>query len=239
MDYLRLLRADAELLAGAATAAGAEALVPSCPGWTVRDLVEHTGSVYAHKVACMQLGRRPAEGEWSLGPAPGQELVAWFREQLAGLLAELEARDPASPAYTWYPPDQTAGFWRRRMAQETAVHRVDAELAAGEATPVERELAVDGVDELLSVFLGGPWYEDEPQPGASGETFAVRTSGRVWRVTLEERALPVTTEEGPAVASVAGEPHDVLMWLWGRPATGVEIDGDVTELRKRLDFVTD
>ena len=157
MDYLALIRSDAELLAGAAAAAGEGAAVPSCPGWTVRDLVEHTGSVYAHKVACMQLGRRPAEGEWSLAPAPGQELVAWFREQLAGLLAELAARDPASPAYTWYPPDQTAGFWRRRMAQETAVHRVDAELAAGGATPVDRELAVDGVDELIAVFLGGPW----------------------------------------------------------------------------------
>ena len=43
--------------------------------------------------------------------------------------------DPAAPSWTWWPDDQTAGFWLRRMAQETAVHRVDVELPLGATTP--------------------------------------------------------------------------------------------------------
>lgn len=238
MDYLGLLRADAARLTEAAITAGLDAKVPSCPEWTVRDLVVHTGEVYRDKVACMRLRRRPEEGDVEREPAAGEDPVAWFRAGLDELLAELEARDPGDPSYSWYPPDQTVGFWPRRMAQETAVHRVDAELAAGDVTPIDRELAIDGVDEILAVFLGGPWYEEWPQEGASGQIFAVRTGSRIWRVTLEERAVPVTTDDGDAVATVSGEPQDVLLWLWGRPAE-VTVDGDVSELRKRLAFCTD
>ena len=40
------------------------------------------------------------------------------------------------------------------MAQETVIHRVDAELAAGEPiAPIPDDLAVDGIDEVLERFL--------------------------------------------------------------------------------------
>lgn len=53
------------------------------------------------------------------------------------LLAEFAAHSPDDPAGTWYGPDQSVGFWIRRMAHETAIHRIDAEIAAGiTATPV-------------------------------------------------------------------------------------------------------
>ena len=46
------------------------------------------------------------------------------------LIAEFGARQPTDPTPTWYDPDQTVAFWIRRMAQETVIHRMDAELAA-------------------------------------------------------------------------------------------------------------
>ena len=39
------------------------------------------------------------------------------------------------------------------MAQETAVHRLDAERAAGREHAIDAELAADGVDEFLFEFL--------------------------------------------------------------------------------------
>jgi uncharacterized protein (TIGR03083 family) len=237
--YLAHLRADAARLAAAAGAAGLDAPVPSCPEWTVRDLVEHTGSVYSHKVACIRLGSRPPEGAWDLAPAAGADHLAWFGERLDELVAELVARGPAAPAYTWYPPDQTVGFWYRRMAQETVVHRVDAELAAGARTPVDAAIATDGVDELLATFLGGPWWEEEPEPAATGATFALRAGDDGWLVRLEPTAVPVTRGAGDAAATVSGTPEDLLLWLWGRAAGGVTTTGDVTELRQRLALVTD
>ena len=50
------------------------------------------------------------------------------------------------------PSDHTAGFVIRRMAQETAVHRWDADDAAGRPRPVEADLASDGIDEFLHHF---------------------------------------------------------------------------------------
>src|SRR4029453_10276847 len=72
------------------------------------------------------------------------------------LLEALGSTDPATLLWTFHPPDQTAGFWRRRMAQETVVHRVDAESAHGRPRPVPAALAADGVDEGLAGVLAPP-----------------------------------------------------------------------------------
>ncbi|MEV4286740.1 maleylpyruvate isomerase N-terminal domain-containing protein [Nonomuraea bangladeshensis] len=83
----------------------------------------------------------------------------------AGLRAEFAAREPGEATLTWYDPDQTVGFWIRRMALETVVHRIDAELAAGTpVTPVPDDLAADGVDEILTVMLA---YETTASAAAS------------------------------------------------------------------------
>lgn len=213
--------------------------VPSCPDWDVADLLTHTASVYAHKVACLQLGRQPDTDEWDK-QAPDGDVATWFREMHETVIEELAARAPDSETYTWFGPDQTVGFWYRRMAHETAVHRVDAELAAGDVTPVDAELATDGVDELLG-FLCGPWGED-PVEGASGRTAEIQTGGRAWRVTFESSQV-VLEGGGTPELTVSGEPNDVLLWLWGGrvPDDAVDIDGDlalVRELRSRLDNET-
>jgi uncharacterized protein (TIGR03083 family) len=239
-SYLDHLRADADRLCHAARKAGLDARVPTCPEWDVAALVTHVAAVYAHKVACMRLQRRPAEGEWATEPPAGQDPVDWLSATLVELSGELEARGPEAPSFTWHPADQTVGFWHRRMAQETVVHRVDAELAAGYTSPVDDELASDGVDEMLAVFLAGPWWKEQPVDTATGRTVAVRTAGNTWRVTLEADAVAVSREEGPADGTVDGQPFDVLMWVWGREPATVTVAGDaVAELRERLALVSD
>ena len=81
--------------------------------------------------------------------------MALLDRAYAALTAEFAARSPESPAFTWYGPDQTVGFWIRRMAQETVIHRVDAELGAGVASiaPIPADLAHDGIDEFLVAFV--------------------------------------------------------------------------------------
>jgi hypothetical protein len=117
------------------------------------------------------------------------------------------------------------------MAQETAVHRVDVESAFEATTPVDAELAVDGVDEVLVMMLGGDWtgYEEPDLVG----TVAVSTGGRTWYVAMTPAAVTVAESPGEAAVVVRGEPSDVLLWLWGRaPDDVVTFDGDLDAARR-------
>ena len=134
----------------------------------------HTGEVYSHKVACMRLPEGPQnDDDWNHGPGRGQDPLGWFQERFDELTTELTARGADASAYTWYDPDQTVGFWFRRMAQETAVHRVDVESAFDAVTPVSDDLAVDGIDEVLDLFLVLP--ERGCRAGRTGTRHGRRT----------------------------------------------------------------
>jgi uncharacterized protein (TIGR03083 family) len=213
----------------------------------VGDCVAHTAEVYQHKIACMRLQRRP--DDYPDEPPAGVPVVDWFDTSLAALLVELRDRGPAAPSYTWWPPDQTVGFWYRRMAQETAVHRLDVEDARGEPTPIDAELAIDGVDEVLDAFMGDGWDAVTPEEwgavdprAGEGKTIAVRSGGRAWRSTLAADRIALANDDGPTHASVSGEPEAVLLWLWGRrPDSVVQLDGEAAALaafRDRLRIAT-
>jgi len=236
--YVGHVEADGDLLVTAA-AQDLSADIPSCPGWTMRDLVEHVAEVYEHKIACTQLGREPDPWppEWPADRDP----IDWLNDARTRLLAMFAEHGPQDPSATWWPPDQTVGFWARRMAHETAVHRVDAQLGVGQATPVDDDLATDGVDEILTIMLAGDWSE-APSDEAAGQRVAISTGGRQWIVALEPTFIGVEEGRGQAAAAVEGDPSDVLLWLWGRfPDERVSLSGDAATLallRSRLTLAT-
>ncbi|MEX1007810.1 MAG: maleylpyruvate isomerase N-terminal domain-containing protein, partial [Acidimicrobiia bacterium] len=127
-EYIEAITRESAALADAAERAGFDAPVPSCPGWTVADLVAHIGEIQrwaritVEQRATERISRRTLP---SAPPAP--ELLAWFREQTPALVATLAATDSATPVWSW-TDDNTARFWFRRQANEVAVHRWDAEL---------------------------------------------------------------------------------------------------------------
>jgi uncharacterized protein (TIGR03083 family) len=224
--YLEHLDTAAERLADVARPDLSRA-VPTCPGWTVRDAVVHTGAVFWHKTMGMRLQRyRLNAGEWPTEPAEGEDPVAWFLDAHAALRAELVSRGPRAPSPTWWPPDQTVGFWYRRMAHEVVIHRVDVESAFDAVTPVDAEFAADGADEVLTIFLVDS--DAKPPERASGQRVAVETDGQRWVVTLAADALDVRRDAEASVdATVTGTPSDVDLWLWGRgPLDRLSLDGD-------------
>jgi len=238
--YLHALQADAALLAKTARA-DPSLPVPSCPGWVVRDVVIHVATVYQHKIACMRLGRAP--DPWPPQP-PAGDPVDWLDASLTELVAELIDRGPDAPSYTWFEEDQTVGFWYRRMAQETAVHRVDVQLAFGAPTPIDADIAIDGIDEILEAFFAGDW-SDQPQPGPR-RVIALQAGDHPVRVvTLQAESVAIERSSTAAVdASVAGSASGLLLWLWRRldPAeAGLRVTGDedaIQALTDRLLLVT-
>jgi hypothetical protein len=127
------------------------------------------------------------------------------------------------------------------MAHETAVHRVDAEWATDVATPVDAELAADGIDEILVLMLAGDWSED-PDEAARGQRVSISADERSWTVTIDRGAVGVADGGGTGDASVEGHPSDVLLWLWGRaPDERVARSGEdeaLRVLRERLVMAT-
>jgi uncharacterized protein (TIGR03083 family) len=226
--YVESVRQDGARLADAARA-DLSTDIPTCPGWTMRHLVSHVAEVYEHKIACTALGKTPDPWppEWPSDRDPAE----WLADAHERLLEMFERSEPGTPSATWWPPDQTVGFWARRMAHETAVHRTDAELATGTPTPIDPDLAVDGVDEILRIMLAGDW-SDEPDDAATGQRVAIATGGRTWRVELERESVTVAEEGGERDATLEGDPSDVVLWLWGRsPDERVKRTGDDQALR--------
>jgi len=241
--FLELLDADYQRLLGAASGDLA-AKVPTCPDWTLADLMEHVSMVYLHKVETMRLGTfpRPWPPEDLAPEAPADR----FTRAYAALTAEFARHTPETAVQTWYEPDQTVGFWIRRMAHETVIHRVDGELAAG-LTPagIPDDLALDGIDELLQAFLAYQaerWPEDfaEALAASTGQTVLVATGGRDWTVRLRPTEISVEPADPstPGDATVTGDPSGVLLWLWRRTDdSAVTFGGDPAITSKLHDLL--
>jgi uncharacterized protein (TIGR03083 family) len=232
MDDSRLLEClarDYARLRSVAASADLGAPVPSCPGWTVRDLVTHVTGVYLHKVECMKLGAHPENWPPDL---PDEEPVALLDRAYADLSGEFAKRPASAPTFTWFGPDQTVGFWVRRMAQETVIHRVDAELGAGVAiAEIPADLALDGIDELVHAFLeygSTAWPEEFGLlSDADGRAVQVSAGGQSW--IIRPTPTGVETKADDVAAEVTGDPTAVLLWLWNRAGDGsVTVTGDAT-----------
>jgi uncharacterized protein (TIGR03083 family) len=234
--YFALIDADTERMVEIGER-GLDAAVPSCPGWTVADLIGHQAMVYAHKARVM------ADNAWP-DPWPPDELrerppLAFLRDAKDELFQEF-ARHDVGEQTTTFGDDTSVMFWVRRMALEVAVHRVDAELAHHAITPVPDDLATDGVDEILEVMLHGNRAEwgvqtDHPVDAA----IAVETGGQRWRCVVTEGVVEVVPGSvDPVDTTVSGSPADVFLWLWGRRGDeAVEVAGDAAaagEFRLRL-----
>jgi uncharacterized protein (TIGR03083 family) len=224
--FLDALRSEGAALADAARR-GLGPAVPACPGWDVADLVRHTGMVHRHKTEIVRGRLAGPPRPWPPPLPPDDELLGWYEAGLAELATLLEQEDPATRVWTWYRPDQTVGFWRRHMAHETAIHRVDAQSAHGEPEPVASDLAVDGVDELLDVMLA-PGLDGEAV-GGRGESLHLHATDAEgeWLLRLLPAGVEVERGHGKGDAAARGTASDLHLFLYGRvPASRLETFGD-------------
>lgn len=232
--HLTLLQADAARIAEVA-ATGSTAPVPGCPDWDVPALVRHVGRI--HRWVTMILTTRPDERpklpKVDDAPASGDELAAWSRAESGALVDALRATAADDLVWNWAAnAARPATFWFRRMAQETAVHRWDAEAALGEPRPIDPELAVDGIDELFDI-----WFVDRVAGvrTGSGETVHLHATDAEgeWLVRLGEDGTTVTREHAKGDVAARGAASDLLLLLWNRtdPST-VDVFGDVELLQR-------
>jgi uncharacterized protein (TIGR03083 family) len=212
-----------------ATAGALEQKISHLTDWTVRDLVAHLGGVYSFVTANVadpsDERRRP--GDEANAPA-GDAINDWFTERRTTLLATLSSADPDLPTWT-LAGLKTADWWKRRMAAETCVHRWDAEAGIkgiDAAAPIDDELATDAVNEYLEVFLRSSRRDDRVYPAESLHLHRSDGPGEWMLASDGKGGVAVTHEHGKGDAAVRGPASALLLWLWGRRTTEVEVFGD-------------
>lgn len=224
VDHLAHLRRDGDLLLTTA-ATELDRPVPTCPGWTVERLVGHIGRVHRWTAGWAATGESPEVED----APPGDAVLAWARAGLDQLVAALEVLDPGVTVATWLDR-QPAAFWARRMAVETALHRTDAEAAIAAVTPVDADLAADGVDELFEVVLERSGTGELVRRGQTIHLHAtdaeLSDGGGEWLITIGA-GIDVAHAHAKGDVAVRGPASDLLLLLWNRRgADGLQVFGD-------------
>jgi uncharacterized protein (TIGR03083 family) len=239
--WLAALRADGTAFQAAVSTADGDAPVPTCPGWTIADLVNHLGGVYGWMRAHASRGvtsrpERRYTGKVDDAPA-WPATIDWWAGEYASLLELLDALDPEMPAWNWAPQPKKAVFWHRRVAHETAVHRWDAQFAIGAAEPIEAKLAADGISEVLDSWL--PAGRRKGPIDRQGVIHLAATDvAQEWYVRLRGEGIALLdtdtlldTDDHHTRAQAVGTASDLLLALYGRVQFDVaDVTGDHTLL---------
>ncbi|MGH8977266.1 MAG: maleylpyruvate isomerase family mycothiol-dependent enzyme [Acidimicrobiia bacterium] len=231
-QFVDAIRVESDALAQAARAAGVDATVRSCPEWQVHDLLGHIGRIQQWVTAIVRARPESPTENWRQHEPPSPETaIEWFAEGSTALADALADASPSDAVWTW-TPDGNVGFWSRRMAHEVAVHRWDAQTAAGDPQPIDRVLAVDGIQEAFDL---APVRLAANPPRGTGETIHFHcTDGEgEWLLRLTPDGLVVTQEHAKGDVAARGSASDLLLMVWGRlgPDT-VDVFGDAALLER-------
>jgi uncharacterized protein (TIGR03083 family) len=219
--------------------------IPTCPEWTLRQLVTHVGR--AHRWAA-EITRTRSDAFIPFREVPDGKLPddragqrGWLR---AGAALLVDAVREAGSDLVWsFAGPAPAGFWIRRMAHETLVHRADAQLAAGsEPEPlIEPEVAADAIDEWLMLLTGGLGNSGERTktlPAGAGLHLHATDDGLggrgEWMIRHDAGGLAVEPGHGKADAALTGPAASLLLVLMRRrpvsdPAVTVYGDSAVVD----------
>ncbi|MFJ3225217.1 maleylpyruvate isomerase family mycothiol-dependent enzyme [Streptomyces sp. NPDC086783] len=233
-----------------ASGADLAATVPTCPDWSLEQLVRHTGGTlrWAELLVRTRARADVPEKEVPLGGGPEAEgdpaaLDAWLAETGEMIVGTLRAAGPGTPVWTW-AEEQDSGFWARRMTHELAIHRADAAAAAGLPYEVAPDVAADAIDEWLEIveFVQRTEPDDPARelrgPGRSihlHATDGTPESDAEWLVELTEEGIAWRRGHEKATVALRGPLTAVLLAFYRRLPLDdgrVEVLGD----RELLEF---
>jgi uncharacterized protein (TIGR03083 family) len=238
MDPIAIIRTEARRLADVLAVTDPEARCPTCPDWSVTDLLWHVTMVHFFWAGVVERNARTesdiAAVEKAAPDRPNAmaDLLALREQATTALLDQLGRLDDAEPRWTWWPADQTVGFTRRMQTHEVTFHRVDAELAAGvPISTIAPDVAADAVDHAVDVMWG--WLPEGASYTAQAVIEFVATDvDRRWLVEVghaNDRPRAIRATAGQPIATVRGPVDDLALWAWTRGGA-VEVSGDTASV---------
>lgn len=249
------IKDQARLFRDALHAVEPEARVAACPGWTAADLAWHLAEVHSFWAAILSQGVTEeeqldaVEATKPARPSSLQETLALGEQSTTDLAEALQFRAPQERAWFWGAEQSVASTVRMQL-HEVTIHRVDAELAAGQpVSAIDAQVAADGIAHAVEVMWAAPqWSTFTPGPvvellaSDTGRRWLVQT-GR-WQGTgpqsgkeFDEPGAQLAVPGGEPSATVSAPLADLYTWLWGRTVK-VERSGDDGALAAFDDVVT-
>ncbi|MGI5372869.1 maleylpyruvate isomerase family mycothiol-dependent enzyme [Streptomyces sp. CA-251387] len=210
--------------------------VPSCPGWNLGQLLRHVGGDHRWAQEVVRTGdARPFPEDLSAHTHERESfLTPWLIEGAAALSTTLRSAGP--DARVWTPADDrdSTSFWARRMTYETVVHRADAALVTGTDFTLDDDLAVDAVEEWLEFSTVSEAFAPRPDlPDLLGPDRTLgfgTTDAGAWLVDLTGDRPAWRPGSHDATVAVRGPVTDLLLFLYRRPASAIEVQGDTALL---------
>ncbi|MFD5337248.1 maleylpyruvate isomerase family mycothiol-dependent enzyme [Streptomyces hawaiiensis] len=224
--------------------------VPTCPDWSLEDLVRHMGGALRWVELMVRTRAQEEVPEEQVPGVEGPEgrgeaavLDAWLAETGDQVVAALRAAGPDAKVWGW-AGTLSSGFWARRMTHEITVHRADATLAAGLPYEVAPDVAADAIDEWLQIVA----YVQRTEPhdvaselrgeGRSIHLHATDTGAGLnaeWVVELAEDGVRWRRGHEQATVALRGPLTSVLLAFYRRlPLDAQELE--VLGERKLLEF---
>jgi uncharacterized protein (TIGR03083 family) len=208
--------------------------VPTCPGWTVRQLFRHVGrgDRWAAQIVTDRMDgpldpRQVREGK---PPEDTEGALHWLSGSAAAVVEAAAEAGVGTSVWTFLGP-RPAPWWVRRRLHEATVHRADAALALGQDYTLEPALAADGIDEWLELLAARPG----DGPLADGVVLHLHATdpglGERGEWTIDGTDGPVRWSHGHAKGAVAlrGPATELFLAIMRRRAvdeSDVELHGD-------------
>ncbi|MBM7857802.1 maleylpyruvate isomerase family mycothiol-dependent enzyme [Lentzea nigeriaca] len=227
-----------DLLVSALNGADLGIQVPSCPDWTVNQLLRHVGNAFrwtdemirerwpeADPARGMSLDVSAYAGETAA------ELGPWLADSAASLASALQAVEPDEMIATLggHPGPR---LWSRRMMQETVVHRWDAVNALGVPFELDPAVAADNLAEWTRFALPFAFLRRPAETAAlvgPGNTVHLHATDFDCELVIDLTGPMPAVREGHEKAAVAvrGPVVELVLAVYRRRTVeGLEVFGD-------------
>lgn len=208
--------------------------VPTCPGWTLKQLLRHVGrgnrwaaQIIADHRASELDTRMVRDGK---PPDDPDAAIDWLNE---GAQLIIDAVEVVGPVRVWtFIGPRPAGWWIRRRLHEATVHRADAAHAVGSGFELAPELAADAVSEWIELMAN---MSTDPPPLERGQTMHLHATDDglgptgEWTIVHDEDGVWWSHNHGKGTVALRGPATDLMLAITRRATAtdlGIEMHGD-------------
>jgi uncharacterized protein (TIGR03083 family) len=200
--------------------------IPTCPEWTVEDVLRHVSGGALTVCAWIERADEPGlEPIAVLVESHGRSTSAPLAELTPSLMRYVELIESRDEHFETFLFEERVSLGKQvwHATGDWGVHRHDVELALGREPSLTAERAGD--------LIG--WLIEYLQPTVEANQSWGRPPGL--RLVAADAPIDVVAGEGEPRAVLRGSARDLLMFLWRRPIDGVTIEGDPTIIHAYLD----